>query len=84
MKTIPEDRSKNREAKYSKNEIVEELSDKGRDIAAGNEGQFTIRILHEHLTNGIVHEIIDDGGTKEGDGRTQQYEPCPANDRIEC
>ena len=66
----------------SEDEVVEELTEEGRDVAPGKEGEFAVRVAFEGAPDPPVQKIVDEGGRGERDRTGEQNEPGASDGLI--
>ena len=82
MESVPEDGGEAHEHDHREDEVVDELSDKGGNVGAGDVRRLAVGIFAECLADGPVEGVVDQTGGEERDGTAEQDEPRAAEDAV--
>ena len=82
MEAIPKDRSEEHKHNYGKDQVIAELSDKGRYVSACGICGFSVRVLTEAFSDRPVDRVVYDCRGKECDRTSEQNKPRSAEDAV--
>ena len=82
MKAVPEDRRESDENDQRKDEIIQELTDEGRNIGLHTVGELAIGVFMKGSADHEIQGIVDDGGSDKGDRTADKNKPRAAENAV--
>ena len=82
MKAVPEDRRESDENDQRKDEIIQELTDEGRNIGLHTVGELAVGVFMKGSADHEIQGIVDDGGGDKGDRTADKDKPSATENAV--